>query len=98
MISLRPELQPAECGTRSFKPNHSIRQVRGARGWNSPHPPYQSLPIDGITNAARSRQPGGVNVGLADGSVRYVKDTINLFAWRALSTTHGNEVISSDSY
>ena len=54
--------------------------------------------IIAITNAVRSRHPGGVNVGLADGSVRYIKDSINLITWRALSTTQGNEVISSDAY
>jgi prepilin-type processing-associated H-X9-DG protein len=49
-------------------------------------------------NAARSKHPSGVNVGLADGSVRFVKDGIDLYFWRALSTTHGNEVISGDAY
>jgi prepilin-type N-terminal cleavage/methylation domain-containing protein/prepilin-type processing-associated H-X9-DG protein len=49
-------------------------------------------------NAARSYHRGGVNATLADGSVRYFKDTINLPVWRALSTTRGGEVLSSDSY
>jgi prepilin-type N-terminal cleavage/methylation domain-containing protein/prepilin-type processing-associated H-X9-DG protein len=51
-----------------------------------------------ITNAARSRHPGGVNASMADGSVRFLKNTINLPTWRALSTTQGNEIISSDSF
>jgi prepilin-type processing-associated H-X9-DG protein len=54
--------------------------------------------IYSITTAARSRHPAGVNVGLADGSVRFVKDSINILSWRALSTTQGNEVLSSDAY
>ncbi len=63
------------------------------------NPPCAAAPsIVAITNAARSRHPGGVNVGLADGSVRFIKNSINLFSWRALSTTQGNEVISSDAY
>jgi len=49
-------------------------------------------------NAARSRHAGGVNVGMGDGSVKFIKNTINIATWRALSSTHGNEVISSDSY
>jgi prepilin-type N-terminal cleavage/methylation domain-containing protein/prepilin-type processing-associated H-X9-DG protein len=49
-------------------------------------------------NASRSRHPGGVDVGLADGSVRFVKNTVNLYVWRALSTTQGGEVLSSDAY
>jgi prepilin-type N-terminal cleavage/methylation domain-containing protein len=49
-------------------------------------------------NAARSYHVGGVNSMMADGSVKFVKDSINVAAWRALSTTIGNEVISADSY
>jgi prepilin-type processing-associated H-X9-DG protein len=48
--------------------------------------------------AARSRHAGGVNAALADGSVRFFKDSINIFTWRALSTTMGGEVVSSDAY
>jgi prepilin-type N-terminal cleavage/methylation domain-containing protein/prepilin-type processing-associated H-X9-DG protein len=49
-------------------------------------------------NAARSRHSGGVNAGMADGSVRFMKDTVALTVWRALSTPQGGEVVSSDSY
>ncbi len=48
--------------------------------------------------AARSRHPGGVNVALADGSVRFVKDSVALPVWRALSTTRGGEVIDAGGY
>jgi prepilin-type N-terminal cleavage/methylation domain-containing protein/prepilin-type processing-associated H-X9-DG protein len=47
---------------------------------------------------ARSYHPGGVNALLGDGSVRFVKNSINGAAWRALGTIAGGEVISSDSY
>ncbi|WP_435018034.1 DUF1559 domain-containing protein [Tundrisphaera sp. TA3] len=46
--------------------------------------------------AARSRHPGGVNALLCDGSVRYVKDTVNPVNWRALTTRDAGEVISAD--
>ena len=49
-------------------------------------------------NASRSRHPGGVNVLMGDGSVRFVKDSINFVPWRALGTSAGSEVISSDSF
>jgi prepilin-type processing-associated H-X9-DG protein len=49
-------------------------------------------------NFARSRHPGGVNAALIDGSVRFFKNTVALQTWRALSTTRGGEVLSSDSY
>jgi prepilin-type N-terminal cleavage/methylation domain-containing protein/prepilin-type processing-associated H-X9-DG protein len=51
-----------------------------------------------ITTAARSRHPGGVNAGLADGSVKFVKDSVALSTWRALSTTRGGEILSGDAY
>jgi prepilin-type N-terminal cleavage/methylation domain-containing protein/prepilin-type processing-associated H-X9-DG protein len=47
---------------------------------------------------ARSRHPGGLNVTLADGSVRFIKNSINYFTWQALSTTQGGEIISSDAF
>ena len=45
-----------------------------------------------------SFHPGGANVLFADGSVRFVKDTINQQTLWALGTIAGGEVISSDSY
>jgi prepilin-type N-terminal cleavage/methylation domain-containing protein/prepilin-type processing-associated H-X9-DG protein len=45
---------------------------------------------------ARSKHPGGVNVAMCDGSVRFVSDAIELSVWRALSTTHGGEIIPED--
>ncbi len=48
-------------------------------------------------HGARSRHPGGVNSLLGDGSIRFTKNTINLQIWRALSSSRGGEVISSDS-
>jgi prepilin-type N-terminal cleavage/methylation domain-containing protein/prepilin-type processing-associated H-X9-DG protein len=58
-------------------------------------PATGSLPI---LFGARSRHPGGVNTGFCDGSVRFIKNTINLATWMAISTTQGNEVVSSDQY
>ena len=47
---------------------------------------------------ARSLHPGGVNTLFGDGSVRFVKDTVNANTWVALGTISNGEVISSDSY
>ena len=47
---------------------------------------------------AKSKHSGGVNIGFCDGSVRFIKDSINVTVWRALSTSQGGEVISADSY
>ncbi|WP_165246352.1 DUF1559 domain-containing protein [Paludisphaera soli] len=47
--------------------------------------------------ASRGKHPGGVNVLLGDGSVRFIKDSISIPTWRALSSIAGGEVISADS-
>ena len=47
---------------------------------------------------ATSNHPGGVNVGMADGSVRFVKSSIAMQIWWALGTRAGGEVISADAY
>jgi prepilin-type N-terminal cleavage/methylation domain-containing protein/prepilin-type processing-associated H-X9-DG protein len=47
---------------------------------------------------AASNHPGGVNVGFADGSVHFVKNSISLPVWWALGSINGGEVISSDGY
>lgn len=47
---------------------------------------------------AGSFHPGGVNVLMADGSVKFVKDSINTLTWWGLGTIGGSEVVSSDAY
>lgn len=45
---------------------------------------------------ARSDHPGGVNVGMADASVRFVTNGVDRQVWRGLGTRGGGEVISQD--
>jgi len=45
---------------------------------------------------ARSNHPGGVNLALCDGSVRFVADSVDFSTWQALATYMGGEVISGD--
>lgn len=40
--------------------------------------------------------PGGVSIGLADGSVRFVTNNITLATWRAIATYNGGETIGSN--
>jgi prepilin-type N-terminal cleavage/methylation domain-containing protein/prepilin-type processing-associated H-X9-DG protein len=67
-------------------------------------PADKAYPCDplstGLTSAAaadtylgaRSRHSGGVNVSLCDGSVRFVRDSIDLVTWVALSSMAGGDV------
>jgi prepilin-type processing-associated H-X9-DG protein len=47
---------------------------------------------------ASSLHPGGVNVLFVDGSVHFIKDSIDYQTWLALGTIAGGEIISSDRY
>jgi len=47
--------------------------------------------------AASSYHTGGVNAGLADGSVRFVRDSITFSTWQAMGSKSGGEVFSNDS-
>jgi hypothetical protein len=44
--------------------------------------------------AARSRHTGGVVVVMCDNSTRFIRNSININTWRALSTTKGSEIIN----
>jgi prepilin-type processing-associated H-X9-DG protein len=46
---------------------------------------------DDHRNFARSYHPGGVNAALADASVRFISDTVELSTYRALGTRRGKE-------
>ena len=45
-----------------------------------------------------SRHPGGVNVLLCDGSVRFIKSTISTTIWWALGTRNGNEAVPGNAF
>lgn len=47
---------------------------------------------------ASSYHPGGVHVLLCDGSVRFVKDSVQLQTWWAIGTRAGKESVASDEY
>lgn len=92
-----------------YKGEHWIRDLAG-RGGGYRHiqtPNKKACVYDGESSpgsalttlvGASSMHPGGVNVALLDGSVRFVKDSIASATWVALSTIRGGEVISADSY
>src|SRR5262249_22473854 len=47
--------------------------------------------------SASSNHPGGGNVLFMDGTVRFIKSTVNIAAWQAIGTTNNGEVVSQDS-
>ncbi|MDO5555040.1 MAG: DUF1559 domain-containing protein [Planctomycetia bacterium] len=81
------------------EPNSSMPDYMAYGGMYCWDLPEIKLPCDGgqlnsdkgMVVAARSRHSGGVNAALADGSVRFVSDTVNLNIWRAASTAQGGE-------
>jgi prepilin-type N-terminal cleavage/methylation domain-containing protein/prepilin-type processing-associated H-X9-DG protein len=60
----------------------------GANGW----------PDNSTFMGAQSAHPGGVNTLFADGSVRFIKNTIGRTIYWSLGTRAGSEVISTDQY
>jgi len=58
-----------------------------------PNPPCIGNTSTGLPEGigARSRHPGGVQVTMCDGSVRFMSDNVNLDTWRFLSTGDGRE-------
>ncbi len=77
-------------------PNHLDPDCRGGNPFgDASNTAWDLLSLD---TSARSLHPGGVNVAMGDGSVRFAKDTTNHTVWRALGSRNGGEVVSSDSY
>jgi prepilin-type N-terminal cleavage/methylation domain-containing protein/prepilin-type processing-associated H-X9-DG protein len=82
----------------NYTPNSSAPdQMRS--GWCSPtvFPPcigtYSAYNNRSLLQSARSRHVGGVNCALADGSVRFVTDHVNLQTWQDLSTLNDRRPI-----
>jgi prepilin-type processing-associated H-X9-DG protein len=56
------------------------------------------VPSEHAIMSSRSYHPGGTNVLMGDGSVKFIKDSVNLVTWRGLGTRNGGEVISQSDY
>jgi prepilin-type N-terminal cleavage/methylation domain-containing protein/prepilin-type processing-associated H-X9-DG protein len=81
--------------THTLPPNWNRLVSSGTQQYNCGDD-SQANGIVHIHVAASSYHPGGVNVGMADGSVRFVTDSINFATWQALGTRAGGEVISDN--
>ena len=72
-------------------------------GGTSDDSDYKNWTIDPVYNnfgqwGFRSQHPGGANFAMTDGSVKFIKDSVNSNTYRALGTRSRGEVISGDSY
>jgi prepilin-type N-terminal cleavage/methylation domain-containing protein/prepilin-type processing-associated H-X9-DG protein len=59
--------------------------------------PMDNDAVDTMIGAS-SMHPGGLNVLMMDGSVRFVKNSVNYNTWIAIHSLEGGEVVSADSY
>jgi prepilin-type processing-associated H-X9-DG protein len=89
---------------RILPPSNSSAPACAPNGWSVYFYPtlatyaggiYAKLPYAWVFS---SYHAGGVNMGMCDGSVRWIKDTINLYSWWGLASIANNEVISADSF
>lgn len=104
MISLggsQPTLTDAFCATKTNWAGRRGSAWIWGNGmnttFNTHYQPNQKI-FDCVANGmgllkSASFHTGGVQVGLCDGSVRFIGDTIDHAAWQALSTRAGGEVV-----
>jgi prepilin-type N-terminal cleavage/methylation domain-containing protein len=81
-------------------PNTQVPDYGACYHGTDPKAPCDRHLGDPLTHylSARGKHPGGVNTLIGDGSVRFIKDSINLDTWRALGSKAGSEIVSSDSF
>jgi prepilin-type N-terminal cleavage/methylation domain-containing protein/prepilin-type processing-associated H-X9-DG protein len=108
------EMLPSRSADSNFyAKNGAIAGTTVPVGWNSNTVPSSAANCNGKWQAAGtplgcrygaaakgfvSFHPGGANFVFADGSVHFLKNSINIVTYCALGSRDGGEVISSDAY
>ncbi|AMV36295.1 DUF1559 domain-containing protein [Planctomyces sp. SH-PL62] len=83
----------SHANTLRFNTYSHVNSPNGISCMAQDYPPGQA--IDAMSPS--SNHTGGVNTCMADGSVRFIKDSIALPTWWAIGTRAGGEIVSSDS-
>ena len=65
-------------------------------GMNLPKVPAGSSAFDAYELSYGSRHTGGANFLFADGSVKFLRDTLSPATYSALGTRNGGETVSAD--
>lgn len=81
-------------------PNTTVPdRVYSCKSTTFPTAPCENGHAEGLSgrwNFARSRHPGGVNVGMGDASVRFVSNNVDIAVWRAAGTKDLQEVVNGE--
>lgn len=93
-----------ECEQRSANPRTDSYQVVAYNHVQTPNrrsctngPRAAPESVEWMAVTAVSLHRGGVNVGMADGAVRFVSDSIDRQVWRGIGSRDGHEAISLES-
>jgi prepilin-type N-terminal cleavage/methylation domain-containing protein len=86
--------------TTVFPPNTRVPYSEGGKSYdidfNSSREGKSATNITYAAITTRSYHVGGVQTGLADGSVRFLSQNVSLQAWRALGTISGGEILQTE--
>jgi prepilin-type N-terminal cleavage/methylation domain-containing protein/prepilin-type processing-associated H-X9-DG protein len=80
-------------GSNPLPPGTNWPDTSDYKAWLN-NPKYQQYGQWGF----RSRHAAGANFAFGDGSVKWIKETIDINTYRALGTRNGGEVVGSDAY
>jgi prepilin-type N-terminal cleavage/methylation domain-containing protein/prepilin-type processing-associated H-X9-DG protein len=81
--------------THTLPPNWNKNRLSGNQGATTGHYNCGDTSITYFHVAASSYHSGGVNIGLADGSVRFVTEGVDFATWQAVGSKSGGEVLGS---
>lgn len=85
--------------TTTFRPNTKVLATVGGQtydvDWTNQQEGRSTSVKTYAAITARGYYAGGVNVGMMGGTVRFIRDDIDLNVWRAMSTRAGGEILPS---